>query len=111
MFPIGPQFYMHCFNFKVTGTGTATPKGVKFPGAYHPDDPGLHYDLKSNASYPTLGPALYKSSFDAQLEPKQRLVVSPTGQGADADTAYYLAQYQALVQQGVVTSYFDAIGG
>lgn len=109
--PIGPQFYLTCFNFKITGDGEATPKGEKFPGAYKVNEPGFHFDLKSNETYPTVGPALYKSGYSIDLEPKERVVISPTGQGEEADTAYYNAQYNVLAQQGAMTSYFDSIGG
>ena len=37
----GAQFYPQCINVKVTGSGTATPAGVKFPGAYNWRDPGI----------------------------------------------------------------------
>jgi hypothetical protein len=112
LFPIGPQFYMTCFNFKVTGDGNATPKGTKFPGAYHLDEPGFHYDVaNSHEAYPTVGPTLYKSQFNANLEPKEHVVISPTGQGKEADDAYYNAQYKVLAQQGAVVAYFDSIGG
>jgi hypothetical protein len=32
------QIYPHCFNLEVSGTGSVTPKGVSFPGAYQADD-------------------------------------------------------------------------
>ena len=41
----GPQFYPHCFNIEIRGTGTATPEGVKIPGAYQAKDPYLVFDL------------------------------------------------------------------
>lgn len=110
--PIGPQFYMTCFSFNITGDGTATPQGFKFPGAYDKADPALNWDLTSTDPYPMAGPDLYVSSYDAELEPKQRVVISPTGtNNATADEAYYQAQYEALVAQGEMTSYFDSIGG
>lgn len=110
--PVGPQFYMTCFNFKVTGNGTAAPKGAKFPGAYSASEPGLHFDVKSNAtSFPPVGPAVYRSKYDVILEPKEHVVVSPTGQGNASDATYYQNQYNALQQQGAITSYFDSIGG
>jgi hypothetical protein len=37
----GAQLYPVCVNVQVTGTGTSTPPGVKFPGAYKPTDPGI----------------------------------------------------------------------
>jgi hypothetical protein len=102
---------MTCFNFKVTGKGDATPSGVKFPGAYHADDAGLHFDIQSNKTYPALGPAVYKSKYDVELEPKEHVVISPTGKGEEADAAYYQTQNRVLQQQGALTSYFDSIGG
>ena len=41
----GAQFYPICLNVEVTGTGTNTPAGVKFPGGYSPSEPGIIYDL------------------------------------------------------------------
>jgi cellulase len=38
----GPEFYVHCFNIDVIGSGTATPAGVTFPGGYKPGDKGLY---------------------------------------------------------------------
>jgi cellulase len=37
----GPQFYTHCFNLEISGSGTATPAGVKFPGGYGANEPGV----------------------------------------------------------------------
>jgi hypothetical protein len=102
---------MTCFNFKVTGDGSATPKGVKFPGAYDPDSPGLHYDLKSNLSYPTNGPAVYESSYTVSLTPRDLVVISPTGNGTEADNTYYTTQNIALALQAQNSAYFDSIGG
>jgi hypothetical protein len=49
-----PQFYVHCFNIEITGDGTATPPGVKFPGGYPKGDPGVGFILMGNqAKYAT----------------------------------------------------------
>jgi len=115
MLPIGPQFYMGCFNFKVTGNGDATPKGVKFPGAYRADEPGMRFDVRNQSSdgksYTPLGPTVYNSRFSVNLPPKELTVVSPTGKGAEADAAYFQTQSTFLERQGAITSYFDSIGG
>jgi cellulase len=37
----GPQFYTHCFNLEILGNGTISPPGVKFPGGYKKDEPGV----------------------------------------------------------------------
>ena len=83
---------MTCFNVKVTGSGNATPQGVSFPGAYRKTDAGLRWDVNSTEPYPTLGPSLHKSAYDVKLEPKQRTIISPTGEGEAADQAYFERQ-------------------
>jgi hypothetical protein len=47
----GPQFYTHCFNLKVLGDGIATPDGVKFPGGYKREDPGIKFSLRNRAAF------------------------------------------------------------
>ena len=37
----GAQFYPQCAKIKITGEGTATPPGAKFPGTYKWDDKGI----------------------------------------------------------------------
>ncbi|KAK4445314.1 glycosyl hydrolase family 61-domain-containing protein [Podospora aff. communis PSN243] len=109
--PIGPQFYMACFNFKVTGDGTATPKGVTFPGGYSLEkDPGLTFNLSSDAAFTPIGPALHKSEKTVELKPKELVVISPTG-NETTDATYYTTQEQVLVAQAAMTEYFDSIGG
>jgi hypothetical protein len=39
----GPEFYLHCFNVEVTGSGTETPPGNTFPGTYKRGEPGLSF--------------------------------------------------------------------
>jgi hypothetical protein len=46
-----PQFYVHCFNIEITGSGTATPSGVRFPGGYPKNDPGVGFILGNQARY------------------------------------------------------------
>jgi cellulase len=48
----GPQFYTHCFNIDVIGNGTATPKGVKFPGGYKQGDLGVSFQLYDQKKFP-----------------------------------------------------------
>jgi hypothetical protein len=112
---VGPQFYPHCVNLKVTGSGTATPAGVKFPGGYNANDPGLKYDVYANNTpalpFPPLGPAVYKSATTLHLDPKPLVQISPTGQGADQDAAYFAKQNQVLAAQATTVEYFDSIGG
>ena len=52
---------MSCFQINVTGSGTANPAGVKFPGAYKSSDPGILVDInKPMTSYTIPGPAVWK---------------------------------------------------
>ncbi|KAH8676684.1 fungal cellulose binding domain-containing protein, partial [Tricladium varicosporioides] len=58
----GAQFYISCGQINVTGGGSAAlPKGVAFPGAYKPTDPGLmlniYYPVPTTYSLP--GPEVW----------------------------------------------------
>ncbi|KAJ4374497.1 hypothetical protein N0V86_007366 [Didymella sp. IMI 355093] len=63
----GAQHYVTCYQLTVTGDGTATPAGVKFPEAYSKTGEGLgfsiHQDMKE---YPAPGPALYARGTKAE---------------------------------------------
>jgi cellulase len=72
----GPQFYSHCFNIDVKGTGTATPEGVKFPGGYIKTDPSLVTSLykadgteNSWETYKIPGPAKYAGKYESPSGP------------------------------------------
>ena len=75
----GAQFYMTCYvslpttgeqssvadrnqqQIKVTGSGSVNPAGVKFPGAYNANDPGIKVDIYGSGfnNYTIPGPAPY----------------------------------------------------
>lgn len=56
----GAQLYMSCYQLTVSGTGTATPATVKFPGAYKASDPGILVNIHAALStYVPPGPAVY----------------------------------------------------
>jgi len=62
----GAQFYPQCIKIKVTGDGTATPAGVKFPGGYKWDEKGILVNIFYRANeYISPGPALYKPAVVA----------------------------------------------
>jgi hypothetical protein len=109
---VGPQFYLTCYNFEISGNGTATPSGRTFPGAYKKDEPGLWFDvLHSTDTYPGLSPPLYKSAYNADLKPNKFVILSPTGLGDAADQKYYAAQNESLAFQVQINTYIDANGG
>ena len=66
----GAQHYVTCYQLTVTGDGTATPAGVKFPEAYSKTGEGLGFSIHADLSeYPAPGPALYArgTKVDPQL--------------------------------------------
>ena len=62
------QHFIQCINIDVSGTGTATPQGVTFPGGYKhfKHEPGLYFDIYFGVTpYPIPGPSLYRPSTPA----------------------------------------------
>ncbi|KAI0130420.1 glycoside hydrolase family 61 protein [Xylariales sp. AK1849] len=58
----GAQFYMTCYQLTVTGGGSASPTGVKFPGAYSADDPGILINIYQDLTEYTIpGPPVFVS--------------------------------------------------
>lgn len=58
----GAQMYMTCFQLTVTGSGTASPDTVSFPGAYAASDPGILINIyQSMSTYEAPGPTVYSS--------------------------------------------------
>jgi cellulase len=56
----GAQMYMTCFQVNVSGTGSAVPEGVLFPGAYSATDPGILINIyQTITEYIIPGPAVY----------------------------------------------------
>ncbi|KAI1812778.1 carbohydrate-binding module family 1 protein [Poronia punctata] len=56
----GAQFYMTCYQLTVDGSGSATPEGVKFPGAYSASDPGILVNIHAALeTYEAPGPTVY----------------------------------------------------
>jgi len=90
----GPQFYSHCFNIDISGSGTATPPGVNFPGAYKSNDPSLIFPLYTKAGaennwegYVVPGPPKYQGKYEA-----------PTGAApvvSEKDRGVFPAEFQA----------------
>src|ERR1700743_616636 len=73
----GPEFYLGCFNVEVTGTGTSTPEGMTFPGAYKTGEKGLTFSpstgpgsgVEKKRKYVTPGPPLYEGKHAAPVGP------------------------------------------
>ncbi|KAH8158056.1 auxiliary activity family 9 [Xylaria polymorpha] len=54
------QFYMTCYQFTVTGSGSAKPAGVNLPGAYAVSDPGILVNIHMPmTTYIAPGPTVY----------------------------------------------------
>jgi hypothetical protein len=97
----GPQFYPHCFNIEIKGDGTASPEGVKIPGAYKAKDPSLYGNLwaKSGAaaekdweSYVIPGPPKYAGKYGAPTGPVAVLTEKERG----IFPAEFQVKYEAL---------------
>jgi lytic cellulose monooxygenase (C1-hydroxylating) len=86
----GAQFYPSCVKVQVTGDGTATPPGSKFPGTYTWDEKGILVNIFYRANeYTPPGPPVYKPSVVAPPKGPQP-VVKNTG----ALTGPQAAEYQ-----------------
>ncbi|CAG8983120.1 hypothetical protein HYALB_00004563 [Hymenoscyphus albidus] len=59
----GAQNYPQCINLEITGSGTATPSGVKGTALYTATDPGILINIYTAlASYIVPGPALFSGA-------------------------------------------------
>src|ERR1700753_4062115 len=94
-----PQFYPHCFNVYINGTGTATPSGVKFPGAYKANDPNIATSIFTKQGTPKdwdkwviPGPPKYAGKYEAPEGPPP--VVSPRERGVFPPE--FQAKYEAF---------------
>jgi cellulase len=88
----GAQFYPQCVKVKVTGDGTVTPPGSKFPGTYKWDDKGILFNVYYRAKeYVSPGPSVYKPAVSAPPKGPQP-VVKETG----AMTGELGAKYKQL---------------
>lgn len=75
----GAQFYPMCANIEITGGGNADPKGVKFPGAYKTEDPGILIDIYNNFNKYTIpGPSVYGSGSSQDSSSSQTSTDSTT---------------------------------
>ncbi|KAF2401056.1 hypothetical protein EJ06DRAFT_529221 [Trichodelitschia bisporula] len=100
---LGPQVqhYIQCFNLRISGSGAASPPGVRFPGAYRPfkREPGLYFDMWHNVSpYPISGPALYVPQGAGPVLPPQpgSGLQSSTGEAA-LDLKYLEAMMEDIL--------------
>jgi lytic cellulose monooxygenase (C1-hydroxylating) len=57
------QIYPHCFNLDIVGSGSATPEGVVFPGAYKPNDPSFMFQPFMTYGNDTRGSTEHNSKF------------------------------------------------
>lgn len=53
---------MSCYAINVTGGGSANPSGVRLPGAYSPNDPGILINIwyPVPQTYKVPGPAVWQ---------------------------------------------------
>jgi hypothetical protein len=113
-----PQFYVHCYSIVITGDGTSTPPGVKFPGAYPKKDPGVTFILGNTARYPSYvspptfgftaakdlrpvpGPPVYKGQYKSPIGPQ----VKPTAEQLGTFPAPFESKYRSAIAKWNVWS-------
>jgi len=79
----GVQPYVGCVELTISGSGTANPTGVAFPGYYKNTDPGMLFNrYQGFTSYPIPGPALYQGSSSTPGTP----TTAPTSRPPTAPT-------------------------
>ncbi|TGZ78401.1 hypothetical protein EX30DRAFT_343302 [Ascodesmis nigricans] len=93
----GAQFYPMCANLVITGSGSAKPAGVKFPGAYKPTDPGIFVNIYAgedvkNGKYVIPGPEVYTAGGTTtptipEPEPEESTPTIPDEESTTAPTA------------------------
>ncbi|KAM7199419.1 Glycosyl hydrolase family 61 domain containing protein [Rhypophila sp. PSN 637] len=90
--PNGAQNYPQCINLEITGSGTATPSGVKGTALYTPNDAGILFNIyQPMSSYPVPGPVVISGGGSV---PQSRSAIARsasavvgTGGGGAAPTA------------------------
>jgi hypothetical protein len=86
----GAQLYPTCLKVQVTGSGTATPPGQKFPGTYYWRDPGILVNTKYGPNkYVSPGPSVYEGERNLPQGPVP--VVNETGEMMDEQGKKYAA--------------------
>lgn len=75
----GIQPYVGCVELTISGSGSANPAGVAFPGYYTPTGPGMLFDVYSPySSYTIPGPALYVPGTAPTTKPTSAPTTTPT---------------------------------
>jgi cellulase len=84
----GAQFYPMCANLVVSGSGSASPEGVSFPGAYSASDPGILVDIYNGISTYTIpGPTVYTAGGSTAATTAAAAADASTTTAAAATTA------------------------
>ncbi|KAF2636742.1 hypothetical protein P280DRAFT_501017 [Massarina eburnea CBS 473.64] len=81
-----PQFYPECAQFTITGSGASSPAAdylVSFPGAYSASDPGIDFNIDSDAAktattYIVPGPSIWPGTGGSNPAPGTTAVPTAT---------------------------------
>ncbi|KAF2205694.1 hypothetical protein GQ43DRAFT_361777 [Delitschia confertaspora ATCC 74209] len=83
----GAQFYLTCYQLTVTGSGSTSPAGVAFPGAYKAADPGIQINIYQQLStYVAPGPSVIAGGTIAQAGKAGSAVTATGGAAQPAPT-------------------------
>lgn len=84
----GVQPYVGCVELTISGSGSAKPAGVAFPGAYKDTDPGILCNIYNGlTSYTIPGPALYSSGATSSAGSSASSASSASASSGSASSA------------------------
>lgn len=93
----GAQFYPMCANIEIIGGGNANPGGVKFPGAYKTEDPGILIDIYNRFNkYTAPGPPVYGSDSSQASSGSQTSTDSTTHDDSPAGVENIISTISSL---------------
>jgi len=89
-----PQFYPECAQLTVTGSGSVVPSSswlVSFPGAYTKSDPGVAFNIDSDAAktattYPIPGPPVWDGTGSEAPKDEPTTPTQPENPSTPSDT-------------------------
>jgi len=92
----GVQPYVGCVELTISGSGTADPAGVAFPGAYSDTDPGILINIYYNfTTYIIPGPALYVSGSGSGSASASASASASSSASASASTSAHASTASA----------------
>jgi cellulase len=94
-----------CYQITVTGTGTSSPAGVLFPGAYKATDPGIQINIyQALSTYVAPGPAVISGGTEAVAGKAGSAVTATAGVPVATSVTKAVVSSAAATTQAPVSS-------